>query len=158
MSLQRFLNDNITLTEREKTPIMGIRNVKTHYNNFKHDVMFTFYNSKHTFDQHAWNVCWNEILQKWITFYSWLPSASENIHNIWFTFDHDVEYEIAKLSTSYKNSADADGICLSKNVLEGNENTVTLSIENRNLPKYYETEYSIEHDPFNNYKIFSFNG
>lgn len=158
MSLQRFLNDNITLTERDKTPIMGIRNVKTHYNNFKHDVMFTFYNSKHTFDQHAWNVCWNEILQKWITFYSWLPSASENIHNIWFTFDHDVEYEIAKLSTSYKNSADADGICLSKNVLEGNENTVTLSIENRNLPKYYETEYSIEHDPFNNYKIFSFNG
>ncbi len=155
MSLQKFLNDNITLTEREKTPIMGIRNVKTHYNNFKHDVMFTFYNSKHTFDQHAWNVCWNEILQKWVTFYSWLPSSSENIHNIWFTFDHDVEYKIAKLSTSYKNSTDADGICLSKNVLEGNDDTITLSIENRNLPQDCTIEYELEHDPFGNYSKFS---
>src|SRR5574344_1416214 len=41
--IQKFLNDNITLTETEITSIIGIRNVKTHYNASKHDVMFTFY-------------------------------------------------------------------------------------------------------------------
>jgi len=31
--VQKFLNDNISLTEKELTPIIGVRNVKTHYNN-----------------------------------------------------------------------------------------------------------------------------
>jgi len=39
----KFLNDNITLSEQENTPFIGIRNVKTHYNNNKKDIMFTFY-------------------------------------------------------------------------------------------------------------------
>jgi len=44
MKIQRFLNDNIKLQEEDKYPIVGLRNVKTHYNNYKGDVMFTFYN------------------------------------------------------------------------------------------------------------------
>jgi hypothetical protein len=34
-AVQKFLNDNITLGERELTPVLGIRNVKTVYNAFK---------------------------------------------------------------------------------------------------------------------------
>jgi hypothetical protein len=46
MTIQRFLNDNILLSENQSTPVLGLRNVKTHYNNYKGDVIFTFYNSK----------------------------------------------------------------------------------------------------------------
>jgi hypothetical protein len=34
-TIQEFLNNNISLTERELDPIIGIRNVKTHYNKYK---------------------------------------------------------------------------------------------------------------------------
>ena len=44
MVVQRFLNDNIILNEEDKYPIVALKNVKTHYNNYKGDVMFTFYN------------------------------------------------------------------------------------------------------------------
>jgi len=43
MHIQQFLNDHITLKEEDKTPIIALRNVKTHYNNYKGDVIFTFY-------------------------------------------------------------------------------------------------------------------
>jgi hypothetical protein len=44
MKVQRFLNDNLVLSEKDKTPIAALRNIKTHYNAHKGDVMFTFYN------------------------------------------------------------------------------------------------------------------
>lgn len=44
MHVQRFLNENIDLKEADKYPIISLLNVKTHYNNYKGDVMFTFYN------------------------------------------------------------------------------------------------------------------
>lgn len=59
------------------TPIIGIRNVKTHYNRFKQDVMFTFYDDINTIEEKVWNLCYNEVLQKFVTFYSWVPSYSE---------------------------------------------------------------------------------
>lgn len=44
MRVQQFLNNHIKLSEQDTGLIVGIKNVKTHYNNFKGDVMFTFYN------------------------------------------------------------------------------------------------------------------
>jgi hypothetical protein len=58
--VQKFLNDNITLGERELTPVIGVRNVKTHYNANKKDVMFTFYDNTYGFEEKVWNLCWNE--------------------------------------------------------------------------------------------------
>jgi hypothetical protein len=84
MKIQRFLNDNIKLSESDKYPTVSLKNVKTHYNNNKGDVMFTFYN----FDEEKeWNVCYNERLDKWITKYSWTPLYSENIDNIFYSLD-----------------------------------------------------------------------
>lgn len=46
--------------------------------------MFTFYN----YDKNEeWNLCYNERLGKWITRYSWTPIYSENINNIYYSFD-----------------------------------------------------------------------
>ena len=49
MRVQEFLNNNITLGERELTPKIGISNVKTVYNAFKRDVLFTFYDNTYGF-------------------------------------------------------------------------------------------------------------
>jgi len=67
MKIQRFLNDNLLLKESDKKPIIGLKNVKTHYNNYKGDIMFTFYNFNENLE---WNFCYNERMDKWITRYS----------------------------------------------------------------------------------------
>lgn len=95
--VQKFLNKSISLSEQEVSPIIGIRNVKTHYNAFKNDVMFTFYDDINTIEETAWNLCYNEVLERFITFYSWIPSYSANIDNIFFTFDRDTSKNISKL-------------------------------------------------------------
>lgn len=82
--IQRFLNDHLSLLESDKTPMISLLNVKTHYNNYKGDVMFTFYNYK---TDEEWNFCYNERMDKWITRYSWTPLYSENINNIFWSFD-----------------------------------------------------------------------
>lgn len=120
MRVQEFLNNNITLGERELTPKIGIRNVKTVYNAFKRDVLFTFYDNTYGFEEKVWNLCWNELLGKFITFYSWVPSYMENINNIPFSLNRDTSKWIAKLGTSHTESSIADGITLS-NVLTNNE-------------------------------------
>lgn len=118
--VQEFLNNSITLGERELTPKIGIRNVKTHYNAFKRDVMFTFYDNTYGFEEKVWNLCWNELLQKFITFYSWVPSYMENINNIPFSFDRNTSKWVAKLGTSHADNSFADGITLSNNIIENN--------------------------------------
>nr|DAU11450.1 MAG TPA: hypothetical protein [Bacteriophage sp.] len=39
-------------------------------------------------------------MNKWITFYSWIPSFGENIDNNLFTFDRETSKAISKLGTS----------------------------------------------------------
>ena len=160
--VQQFLNKNISLTERELDPIIGVRNVKTHYNKFKHDVMFTFYDNLHGFEEKVWNICYNEILQKWITFYSWVPSYSENIYNQFFSFDRNTSKWVAKLGISRANNDFSDGVCLSNNEIpntaQSGSYVGTLSLENRTLPSgdnvtNYIT-YTLERDNLQNYKYF----
>ena len=81
LKVQKFLNDNIKLRSMDRKQNIGVYCVKTHYNAAKKDVMFTFkYNAS------TWNLCWNELLGKWITRYTWFPEFSENINNIFYTF------------------------------------------------------------------------
>ena len=51
--VQKFLNDWIDLSEYDFNEYQGHINVKTHYNEFKHDVIFTYYRdipmTKHEF-------------------------------------------------------------------------------------------------------------
>ena len=103
--VEKFLIDNISLTETEKTPIIGIRNVKSHYNAFKSDVMFTFYDDINTIEEKVWNLCYNEVQQQFTTFYSWVPSYSANIDNIFFSFDRNTSKVITKLTDRYPKIA-----------------------------------------------------
>lgn len=84
IKVQRFLNDNIELSELDKYPIIAAKNVKSHYNNYKGDIMFTFYNKNR-----IWNLCFNERLKIWVTKYSWTPLYSENIDNIFYSLDQN---------------------------------------------------------------------
>lgn len=118
--VNKFLVDNLSLSERETTPIIGIRNVKTHYNANKNDVMFTFYDQKYGFEDKAWNLCYNEITKSFVTFYSWLPSYSANIDNIFFTFDRSVSKYIAKLGSNDMMSNSKSGLVVNANVLPVN--------------------------------------
>ena len=118
--VNKFLVDNLSLSERETTPIIGIRNVKTHYNANKNDVMFTFYDQKYGFEDKAWNLCYNEITKSFVTFYSWLPSYSANIDNIFFTFDRSVSKYIAKLGLNDIMSNSKSGLIVNTNILPVN--------------------------------------
>ena len=117
MKVQEFLNQNISLSERELTPIIGVRNVKTFYNAFKHDVMFTFYDNLYGTHEKAWNLCWNELLGIFTTFYSWIPSEMQNIDNIPFSFDRDTVKAIGKIGISDHGNDYSSGVTLSNNVL-----------------------------------------
>ena len=162
--VQEFLNQNISLSERELDPIIGIRNVKTHYNKFKRDVMFTFYDNLYGFEEKVWNLCYNELQQKWITFYSWVPSYSENIYNQYFSFDRNTSKWITKLGISNAGNDFSDGVCLSNNIIPNLENSNseykvgTLSLANRTLPSGKGIKssiyYTLERSNFKNYEKF----
>lgn len=160
--VQEFLNKNITLTEREIDPIIGIRNVKTHYNKFKHDVMFTFYNNLYGFEEKVWNLCYNELLQKWVTFYSWVPSYSENIYNQYFSFDRNTSKWISKLGVSHIGNDFSDGVVLSNNIIPNEAKSEyrigELSLANRTLPEgegiAVFTYYTLDRDNLGNFNYF----
>jgi hypothetical protein len=160
--IQEFLNENITLSERELTPVIGVRNVKGHYNAFKQDVMFTFYDNLYGFEEKAWNICYNEVMQKFVTFYSWIPSYSANIDNIHFSFNRDTSKWISKLALSNINSTSADGIVADSVIFTENMKSTKLSLVNRPIPNEYNTglpavyyRYSLERDNFKNCEQFS---
>ena len=138
--VQEFLNNNITLGERELTPKIGIRNVKTVYNAFKRDVMFTFYDNTYGCEEKVWNLCWNELLQKFITFYSWVPSYMENINNIPFSFDRNTSKWIAKLGTSHAEKSFADGVTLTNVIIEDTFRENGPATSNTKVPIKYITK------------------
>lgn len=107
MKIQRFLNDNITLREKDKYPTIALKNVKSHYNNYKGDVMFTFYN-----EDKVWNLCYNERLDRWVTRYSWTPLYSENINNVFYSLD---KKRAEVLAFIYDNQHTTSGLRLEKN-------------------------------------------
>ncbi len=155
--VQEFLNQNISLSERELTPVIGVRNVKTHYNAYKKDVMFTFYDNLYGLEEKVWNLCFNETIG-WVTFYSWVPSYSGNIYNQFFSFDRNTSKWIAKLGTSNRGSSFADGITLDQVVIKDNNYSSQLDLSNRTLPTgdgvQVTTTYELVPDIYGNYKNF----
>lgn len=160
--VQEFLNQNISLSERELDPVIGVRNVKTHYNKFKRDVMFTFYDNLYGFEEKVWNLCYNELQQKWITFYSWVPSYSENIYNQYFSFDRNTSKWITKLGISHSDNNFSDGVVLSNNIIPNNAKNGyrvgELSLANRILPEGEGistlTYYTLDRDNLGNFNYF----
>ena len=158
IKVQSFLNKNITLGERELTPIIGVRNVKSHYNAYKEDIMFTFYDDVYGFEETVWNLCYNELLGTFTTFYSWLPSYSANIDNVFFTYDRNSSKWITKLGMS-TDSDNANGICMENPVIPKNgEFKQQLVLRNRPIPDNPKYEFSLERDNFGYWKYFTCDG
>lgn len=99
-NIESYLQKNINLNQHDVIPSYDFKRVVTHYNAAKKDVIFTFYHrGESDFDELdennkviQWSLCWNEYLEKWQTFYSWMPFLSENINNIFFTLAYDNPY------------------------------------------------------------------
>lgn len=91
IKVQKFLNDKIKLRESDNDQTIGINLVKTHYNAFKHDILFVF-----KYDGIKWHLCWNELTGKWTTQYTWIPEFSENINNIFYTFANQENHTYAE--------------------------------------------------------------
>ena len=161
--VNKYLVDNISLGERENTPIIGVRNIKTHYNANKSDVMFTFYNSTYGFQEKAWNLCWNEILQQFVTFYSWIPSYSANIDNQFYSFNRDTSKAITKLSGydgiyfNYDNDNFTNIINLTKESFSSNFVITIQGINNRFIPRGATITYTLVEDNSLN-KLFKITG
>jgi len=76
--------------------------------------MFTFYDSIYKDEEKAWNLCFNEDLNQFTTFYSWIPSHSANIDTQFFTFNRQVSKDFALA----KRNIEPTGVTLSSSYLE----------------------------------------
>ena len=141
--VEQFLNKNITLGERETTPIIGLKNIKTHYNNNKKDVMFTFYDDVYKDEEKTWNLCYSELLGEFVTFYSWIPSYSTNIDTQFFSFDRNTSKYLSLLRKSNASIKDNTGILVDNPVLEDYTNTFNLSYKPENRKIITKTEDGI---------------
>lgn len=175
--VNKFLIDNISLGERELYPTIGLKNIKTHYNNNKKDVMFTFYDDVYKDEEKVWNLCFNELLNEFVTFYSWVPSYSENIDTQFFTFNRNTSKWLSLLAKSNYNISTNHGIVLDSPVCNLNSlptvyyspqldqavtiknqdgTTTSLQTQTKNqniiLPGI---NFKIEKDHWQNYKCFS---
>ena len=221
----KFLNEFITLSEFDINEYIGHLNVVTHYNEFKHDIIFTFkkdipvysfsdtvknaltkiqteelnilfnrdnykytsawkskeanftltikdqsgtivgeypyivrsgriyynnldtgYKADVTWEEGTtWSICYNERMQQFITFYDWYPLLSENINNIFFSFDQtkfDSVYNNQKLIKLIEPSGFEDWFYLSKSLYDSTFNDQSkvyyLSQSGSNLENKFE--------------------
>ncbi len=173
----KFLIENITLGERENHPIISLKNVKTHYNNNKKDIMFTFYDDIYKDEEKVWNLCYNELLESFVTFYSWVPSYSANIDTQFFTFNRDTSKWLSLLDKCNYANKNNYGVVIDSPVISNsaqlyyrvknqkiftiknnNDETVkNVSIEVDEEQKLKNVNFKLEHDHWGNYKLFTIN-
>lgn len=102
-NIETFLNDNLNIINEELH--IGKVAIKTHYNLGKNDVIFTCYQYKENKNTNVmWSICYNELKQKFITFYSWIPEESANIGNSFITFDHQTVRKHVLVQSDILNS------------------------------------------------------
>lgn len=99
--IQSFLNEELTIDWNDKF-FMGATNVRTHYNNFKGDVIFTFYKG-----DKAYSICYNELTKTWISRYTWMPLLTANIDNHLYSFNRN---QITTYANLYQQTLKSSGI------------------------------------------------
>lgn len=143
--IEKFLNDNLTLGSKDKYPVVALRNIKTHYNAFKKDVMFTFVDITNGSEEVKWSLCYNEVMQTWITRFSWTPLESADIENIFFTFNREDARILALVGLSDISNPASTGVVLD-NVLITDPDTQlvgTLSLKGYDYYKQYIQAFTL---------------
>lgn len=109
--VENFLKEHLPTKDNDTSMCIALRNIKSHYNQTKADVIFTFYmdmehdrlvetseEERKKYDEEAWSLCLNEIISdqssgnsaNFVTFYSWIPLESFNLNNKFYSFDRDL--------------------------------------------------------------------
>ena len=141
--VNKFLIDNISLGERELYPTIGLKNVKSHYNNNKKDIMFTFYDDIYQDEEKVWNLCYNELLGAFITFYSWVPSFSANIDTKFFTFDRDTAKELSLLAKCNYSIPENQGVLVDNPILKEDNGDYTANLYYSTINKQQVINYTV---------------
>jgi hypothetical protein len=79
--------------------------------------MFTFYDDVYKDEEKVWNLCFNELLNMFVTFYSWVPSFSENIDTQYFSFNRDTSKKLALLNKCSYSIPENSGILLDSTIV-----------------------------------------
>jgi hypothetical protein len=123
--------------------------------------MFTFYDNTYGFEEKVWNLCYNEHQEAFTTFYSWIPSYSANIDNIFFSYNRDTSKWLAKLGINNAASSNASGICCSSVNINSDHWNCKLSLKDRPLPTNGSNitySFKLERDHWGNYQFFTLSG
>lgn len=88
MKIETYLNNN--LAERYNIDI-DTCDIRTHYNSFKGDVMFTWYVPNDDKEIEMCSICYNERQGLWTTRYSWIPLVSENSNGEFYSLQRGAD-------------------------------------------------------------------
>jgi len=80
MKIETYLKDNLEPLIIE----MGLKDIRTHYNGNKGDLMFTWYDKE---NNKLYSICYNERQNLWVTRYDWTPIVSENINDEFYSLN-----------------------------------------------------------------------
>jgi len=88
--------------------------------------MFTFYDDIYKDEEKVWNLCYNELLEQFITFYSWIPSYSANIDTKFFSFDRESSKYLSLLNRCNYNINTNYGILLDSPVMKNDLSPINI--------------------------------
>lgn len=99
MKIESFLNRYLS---PDYVVSIGNCDIRTHYNSFKGDVIFTWYNGTKEYA-----ICFNERQSVWTTRYDWLPIVSENKNGEFYSlqFGEDSNGNVGIYSHEIENSS-----------------------------------------------------
>ena len=86
--------------------------------------MFTFYDDIYKDEEKVWNLCYNELLGEFVTFYSWIPSYSENIDTQFFTFNRNTSKYLSLLNKCSYQIPTNTGVLLETPILTTNSTSI----------------------------------
>jgi hypothetical protein len=71
-------------------------------------------------------LCYNELLEQFVTFYSWIPSYSANIDTKFFTFNRNTSKELTLLNFCNYNNPNNIGVLLDYPIIEDKNSIIDL--------------------------------
>lgn len=80
MKIETYLKDNLIPLQIQ----MGLKDIRTHYNAKKGDLMFTWDDKN---SNSLYSICYNERQNIWTTKYDWKPVVSENINDSFYSLN-----------------------------------------------------------------------
>ena len=144
MKVETFLEDSLRSLYNIELPDIDVR---THYNAFKGDIIFTWYDKKSSTldkDKHQKSICFNERQSLWTTQYDWVPIVSENINGDFYTLQEclgpDDPEDISDI--------DEGKICIYSHDVENSDPTKWYGKQHK-----FEFEFVVS-DPIGVHKIF----